>query len=176
MAASGRKPTLSSEVCSSARISFSSNIMQEIVTQTLLPFARDRVWSVLTDFGAYRELNPLNVAADGVPAHGARVRMTFIDPGHPGRTITQDVTIVAAEAPTRLEWVGSVPLLFQGQHYFELSGSKQVTKMRHGERLSGLLPRLWGRRRLQEQRLAYESMNNALLKRLRFLFGDPRDH
>lgn len=148
---------------------------REIVTQARLPFARDAVWSVLTDFGAYSDWNPLNVAADGSPAKGARVRMTFIDPGHPGRTITQNVTITAAEAPVHLEWVGTVPLLFRGQHYFELGGSGQVTELRHGERLSGLLPRFWGRRRLEQQRLAYEAMNDALVKRLRFLFGDPGD-
>ena len=149
--------------------------MREIVTQAELPFTRDEVWSVLTDFGAYSDWNPLNVAADGFPAKGARVRMTFIDPGHPGRTITQNVKITAAEAPARLEWVGTVPLLFRGQHYFELSGSRQVTKMRHGERLSGLLPRFWGHHRLEQQRLAYEAMNDALVKRLRFLFGGPGD-
>ena len=148
--------------------------MREIVTRAVLPFARDKVWSVLTDFQSYRDWNPLNVAADGVAASGARVRMTFIDPGHPGRTITQDVTIIAAEAPSRLAWVGSVPLLFRGEHYFELKGSGQVTELRHGERLSGLLPRLWGRRRIEQQRLAYEAMNDALAKRLTLLFGDAR--
>jgi len=145
--------------------------MREIVTRAVLPFARDQVWSVLTDFRAYGDWNPLNVAAEGVAANGARVRMTFIDPGHPGRTITQDVRIVAAEAPSRLEWVGTVPLLFRGQHYFELSGSESATDMRHGERLFGFIPFLWGYRRIEQQRLAYETMNDALLKRLRFLFG-----
>jgi hypothetical protein len=145
--------------------------MREIVTQAVLPFGRDQVWSVLTDFRAYGDWNPLNVAAEGIAAKGAWVRTTFIDPGHPGRTITQDVRIVAAEAPSRLEWVGTVPLLFRGQHFFELSGSGSVTEMRHGERLSGLIPRLWGNRRIEQQRLAYETMNSALLKRLGFLFG-----
>lgn len=149
--------------------------MREIVTRAVLPFARDEVWSVLTDFAAYRDWNPLNVAAAGVAASGARVRMTFIDPGHPGRTITQDVKIVAAEAPSRLAWVGAVPLLFCGEHYFELTGKGPVTELRHGERLSGLLPRLWGSPRMEQQRLAYEAMNEALLKRLRSLFGDARD-
>ena len=144
--------------------------MREIVTRAMLPFACDKVWSVLTDFGAYRDWNPLNVVADGAATTGARVRMTFVDPGHPGRTITQYVKVVAAEAPTRLEWVGRVPLLFRGEHYFELSGSGQVTDMRHGERLSGLVPRFWGRRRMEQQRLAYEAMNDALTKRLKFLF------
>jgi hypothetical protein len=148
--------------------------MREIVTQAVLPFAPDKVWSVLADFGAYRDWNPLNVAADGAAASGARVRMTFIDPGHPRRTITQHVRIVAAEAPTRLEWVGIVPLLFRGEHFFELSGNGQVTKLRHGERLAGLLPRLWGPRRIEQQRLAYEAMNDALVKRLNILFGDAR--
>ena len=149
--------------------------MREIVTRAVLPFARDKVWSVLTEFGSYRDWNPLNVAAEGTPAKGARVRMTFIDPGHPGRTITQDVTIIAAEAPTRLAWVGTVPLLFRGEHYFELKGSGEVTEMRHGERLSGLLPRMWGPRRMEQQRLAYEAMNAALVKRLGLLFGAARD-
>lgn len=149
--------------------------MQEIVTRAELPFARDKVWSVLTEFGAYRDWNPLNVAADGVPAKGARVRMTFIDPGHPGRTITQNVRIIAADEHARLAWVGSVPLLFRGEHYFELKGSGQITEMRHGERLSGLIPRLWGRRRIEQQRRAYEAMNEALAKRLNILFGDARD-
>ena len=84
MAGMGRKRTSSSQACSFALISFTSNSMREIVTQARLPFARDKVWSVLTDFGAYRDWNPLNVAANGVPENGARVRMTFIDPGHPG--------------------------------------------------------------------------------------------
>jgi len=145
--------------------------MREIVTQAVLPFARDQVWSVLTDFRSYGDWNPLNVGAEGVAANGARVRMTFIDPGHPGRTITQNVRIVAAEAPSRLEWVGTVPLLFRGQHYFELSGSGSVTEMRHGEKLSGFVPLLWGYRRVEQQRLAYETMNGALLKRLSFVFG-----
>lgn len=149
--------------------------MQEIVTRAELPFARDKVWSVLTEFGAYRDWNPLNVAADGVPAKGARVRMTFIDPGHPGRTITQNVRIIAADEHARLAWVGTVPLLFRGEHYFELKGSGQITEMRHGERLSGLIPRLWGRRRIEQQRRAYEAMNEALAKRLNILFGDARD-
>jgi hypothetical protein len=149
--------------------------MREIVTRAVLPFARDKVWSVLTEFGSYRDWNPLNVAAEGTAAKGARVRMTFIDPGHPGRTITQDVTIIAAEAPTRLAWVGTVPLLFRGEHYFELKGSGEVTEMRHGERLSGLLPRMWGPRRMEQQRLAYEAMNAALVKRLGLLFGAARD-
>lgn len=146
-------------------------MMREIVTEAVLPFGPDQVWSVLTDFRAYADWNPLNVAAEGIAAKGARVRMTFIDPGHPGRTMTQNVRIVAAEAPRRLEWVGTVPLLFRGQHYFELSGSGSITELRHGERLSGLIPRLWRNRRIEQQRLAYEAMNNALLKRLGFVFG-----
>lgn len=145
--------------------------MLEIVTEAVLPFTRGQVWSVLTDFTRYRDWNPLNVAADGVPATGSRVRMTFIDPGHPERTITQDVRMIVAEAPRRLEWVGTVPLLFRGEHYFELSSDGPATKMRHGERLSGLLPRFWSPRRIEQQRLAYEAMNGALVQRLHSLFG-----
>lgn len=146
--------------------------MREVVTERILTFTRGQIWSVLTDFGAYSDWNPLNVSADGVAATGARVRMTFIDPGRPGRTITQYVTIVAAEPPKRLAWVGTVLLLFRGEHYFELEGSVSTTQMRHGERLSGLLPRFWSDTRMEQQRLAYEAMNDALIKRLNILFGE----
>jgi hypothetical protein len=152
-----------------------SEVMREIVTEVMLPFVRGQVWAVLTDFRAYAEWNPLNVAAVGVPVSGARVRMTFIDPGHPGRTITQDVRIIDATAPSRLEWVGTVPLLFRGQHYFELRGNGSSTNLRHGERLSGLIPNLWGAHRIEQQRLAYEAMNEALAIRLNHLFGDRGD-
>jgi|SRR5690349_14942796 len=148
--------------------------MREIVTQATLPFGREQVWSVLTDFSAYSEWNPLNVAAEGLAEAGACVRMTFIDPGHPGRQITQNVKIVAADAPRQLEWVGTVPLLFRGEHYFELTGTGLVTAMRHGERISGLIPLLWGRLRVEQQRLAYEAMNDALLQRLNSLFAESR--
>jgi hypothetical protein len=150
-------------------------MMREIITRRALPFARDQVWSVLTDFGAYRDWNPLNVAADGVATRGARVRMTFIDPGHPGRTITQRVRIIAADPLSRLAWIGSVPVLFSGEHYFELKGSGQTTELRHGERLNGLLPLFWDSRRMNRQRLAYEAMNDALQRRLELLFENTSD-
>ena len=145
--------------------------MREIVTEAMLPFTSEQVWSVLTDFAAYSDWNPLNVAADGVAKSGASLRMTFIDPGHPGRRITQNVSIVAAEAPSHLAWVGTVPILFRGEHFFELTSQGSVSALRHGERISGLVPLLWGYRRLEQQRLAYETMNEALTKRLNFLFG-----
>jgi hypothetical protein len=145
--------------------------MPHIVTRVTLPFSAEDVWSVLVDFPAYREWNPLNVAAEGLPTPGARVPMTFIDPGRPGRTLTQRVRIIAAERPRRLAWVGVVPLLFRGEHYFALSGRKNLTDLTHGERLTGLIPRLWTPDRLEQQRNAYEAMNHALSERLKSLFG-----
>jgi hypothetical protein len=85
--------------------------------------------------------------------------------------ITQNVTVTAADAPRKLEWVGSALPLFRGRHFFELLGVRGSTDLHHGESLSGLLPHFWAEGRMEKQRLAYQAMNKALLGRLQHLFA-----
>jgi hypothetical protein len=138
----------------------------KLVTQRLLPHPPERVWSVLADFERYSEWNPLNLSARGQAELGARVPMTFINPGREGATVSQTVTVVSCEPPRRLAWRGHIPLLFTGIHFFELARSGDGTLLYHGEELSGLVPWTWSRERLAKQRASYELMNDALERRL----------
>ncbi len=126
---------------------------------------------MLTDLRAYAEWNPLNVAAEGVAVLGSNVDMKFIDPGRPGRILKQTVQVTVADAPWKLEWLGRIPFLFSGRHFFRLRSRDDCTEMTHGEMLSGLVPAFWGKDRWELQRLAYEKMNLALGERLAQLFG-----
>ena len=138
----------------------------KLVTQRILPYSPERVWSVLTDFEHYSDWNPLNVSAAGKAELGARVPMTFINPGRPGTTINQTVTVVAIDRPRRLAWRGHIPVLFTGVHFFELEPTQGGTELHHGEVLSGLVPLTWTRERMAKQTAAYERMNDALEQRL----------
>ena len=140
--------------------------MKRIETHCLLQYQPAEVWAVLADFDAYVDWNPLNVWAQGSARTGGRVAMRFIDPGRPGATIRQIVTVTDAQPEQRLEWLGRIPLLFTGRHYFELQPAPGGTRLTHGEQLSGLVPALWSKARTETQRAAYDRMNHALADRL----------
>ena len=141
--------------------------MHRIRTRHLIPYPPQQVWAVLTDFKAYEHWNPLNVWADGEARTGARVAMRFVDAGGGKcKTIAQNVTITACEPQRRLEWVGRIPLLFSGRHFFELVASEGGTEFLHGEDLSGLVPLTFSTERIARQKAAYEAMNLALERRV----------
>jgi hypothetical protein len=148
--------------------------MKRIRTRQMIPYPPHQVWAVLTDFKTYVAWNPLNVWADGEARLGARVRMCFVDAGGgKGKIIAQTVTITACEPERRLEWVGHVPLLFTGRHFFELTPSDGGTELKHNEDLSGLIPLAFSAARIARQKAAYEAMNEALAERVREMV--PRD-
>ena len=141
--------------------------MKTIRTAHLIPFAPARVWAVLTDFRRYCEWNPLNIWADGDARPGARVAMKFVDGGGgKGKVIAQTVTVTEFEPERRLAWVGRVPLLFTGRHFFELEPAESGTRLLHGEDLSGLVPFTFSAERVDRQKRAYEEMNRALERRV----------
>ena len=146
--------------------------VREVVTHVFLSFPPRQVWEVLSNLQDYAQWNPLNVAAEGEAVAGTRVAMKFIDPGRPGKILEQQVRVTHSEEPFKLEWLGRVPILFEGRHYFILRPSKGGTELEHGERLSGLIPAFWSQRRMELQRRAYEAMNRALALRLAQLFGE----
>ena len=141
--------------------------MKRILTELRIARHPREVWAVLADFGRYAEWNPLNVWADGEARPGARVRMRFVDAGGgKGKIIAQTVTVTDCEPDRRLAWVGHVPLLFTGRHFFELRPDGAGTRLVHGEDLSGLLPLTFSAGRIERQTAAYEEMNRKLQKRV----------
>lgn len=138
-----------------------------ILTSIHLPHAPARVWDVLADFGRYADWNPLNVAAEGEAVVGARVRMRFVNPARPGTIVRQTVTITRTERGRVLAWRGHVPLLFTGDHGFELSPEAGGTRLFHAETLSGLIPWTFSEAVIEERFVpAYEACNRALAERL----------
>ena len=146
--------------------------MKRIRTRHSIPCPPAQVWAVLTDFNAYADWNPLNVWADGEARAGARVAMRFVDAGGGrGKIIARVVTITDYDPGRRLEWVGRIPLLFTGRHFFELAASDGGTDLLHGEDLSGLVPMTFSAARIARQKAAYEAMNEALAARVASLAG-----
>jgi hypothetical protein len=141
--------------------------VKRIRTEHHIAFPPSAVWAVLTDFGAYAQWNPLNIKADGEARPGAKVRMTFINPARPGSTVDQIVTITACEPGRKLAWRGRVPLLFEGNHVFELQAESGGTRLLHGEDMSGLIPLTFSTARIERDFVpAYEAMNRALAERV----------
>lgn len=141
--------------------------MKRIRTRAWIPYPPEQVWAVLADFGSYSAWNPLNVWADGEARPGARVRMRFVDAGGVrGQTVEQTVTVTACEPPRHLEWVGRIPLLFTGRHFFLLEAESGGTRLSHGEDLSGLVPLSFSAARIARQKAAHEAISRALNDRV----------
>lgn len=142
-------------------------IMRLVRTEAVIPASAERVWAVLTDFSRYAEWNPLNTSATGEGSLGARIPMTIFNPLVPGRPMKMTMKISRFEPGKRLAWIGSVPLIFRGEHSFVLTPEGGGTRMEHSEAISGLIT---GRitPEVVNQKLvpAYEAMNRALAERL----------
>ncbi|HEX8654264.1 MAG TPA: SRPBCC domain-containing protein [Allosphingosinicella sp.] len=140
--------------------------MIRIATEALIPHPRERVWAVLTDFARYPEWNPLVLEAEGPLATGAHLRLLISRPDGSGKRDNLSARIVELEAPARLAWRGSIPLLFTGRHWFALDDAPGGTRLRHGEEMSGLIPLIGGARMAVSYRPGYERFNAALVARV----------
>lgn len=140
--------------------------MREIRTEIVVEAPAERVWSVLTGFGAYPQWNPFIREAEGAIQEGSRLRVRIAPPG--GRSMTFTPTVTHVASGQSLRWLGRlfVPKLFDGEHVFEIEplGGRRV-RFVHRERFSGLLvPLLW-RRLDRDTRAGFEAMNAALKAR-----------
>jgi hypothetical protein len=102
------------------------------------------VWSVITDFAAYREWNPFITAMEGEAVVGARLRGTFQLAGRRSHTLRPVVTIV--EPLVRLTWRGHLvmPGLLDGEHTLALRARGEQTELLHTEHFGGVLVPLAG--------------------------------
>jgi len=72
--------------------------------------------------------------------------------------------VLVADPVREFRWKGRLllPGLFDGEHYFLLEAQSAGSLVRHGEKFSGFLPRLMGKRLLDDVRPGFEAMNAAL--------------
>lgn len=94
--------------------------MREIRNTAEIAASAARVWSVLSDFAAYRDWNPFVVRASGALTVGAILDVTFAPPG--GRAMQFRPVIVRLVPERELAWAAKliVPGLFDGEHAFRV--------------------------------------------------------
>lgn len=140
--------------------------MRELHTEIDIAAPPERVWDVLTDFGAYPEWNPFIRSIDGEPRVGSRLKLRIQPPG--ARAMTFRPTVRAAEPARELRWLGRLvlPRLVDGEHRLALEpleGGR--TRFIQSERFSGLLVVLLTKTLTATER-GFEQMNEALKRRV----------
>lgn len=126
------------------------------------------VWQVLTDFDAYDRWNP-GTRITGEARVGSRLTVST------GPGVRFRASVLAAEPGRELRWLGRLGPggLADGEHYFLLvPAAGGTTSLVHGERYTGLLVLLAGRK--AGDAFAYESFNRALARRVAALASSGR--
>ena len=135
---------------------------RSIETKIEIDAAAARTWAVLTDFARMPSWNPFIKFISGNLAPGERLSVYVAPPGKSGMRFKP--TVLTVRPQRELRWLGSllIPGLFDGEHYFLLEpiGGSQ-TRLRHGEKFSGLLVGLLGKT-LAATEAGFAAMNTAL--------------
>jgi hypothetical protein len=139
--------------------------MRVLRTEIEIDAPSERVWEVLTDFGAYPEWNPFIRAVEGEPVVGSRLKVRIEPPGARGMTFKP--TVRAVEPARELRWLGRllVPGVFDGEHRLAVEpldggGSRFI----QSERFSGLLVGPFAKTLAATER-GFVEMNKALKQR-----------
>jgi hypothetical protein len=140
--------------------------MRELRTEVAIDAPPERVWRVLTDFGAYPEWNPFIRSIEGETRVGSQLKVRIEPPGARGMTFRP--TVRAAEPARELRWLGRllVPGLVDGEHRLALEpleGGR--SRFIQSERFTGLLVGLLTGTLAATER-GFEQMNEALKRRV----------
>lgn len=115
--------------------------MKEYVTTCVIDASPETVWAILTDADGYAEWNPEIIGIAGPIVSGGRITARVRLGDGAVRSVTMRVT--ALEAPTRMEWIGGMPLgLFIGRRTFAVTPSARGSEFRLHLRMSGALSSL----------------------------------
>jgi hypothetical protein len=139
----------------------------EIHSETTIEASADEVWDVLSDFGSYADWNPGMQSVQGEATVGSRLTIRFAREG--GRGMTLRPTVLVAEPPRELRWLGRLlmPGLFDGEHWFTIEEreSGRVTFMQDESFRGLLVPFL--RKMIEVDTLAtFHAVNEALARRV----------
>src|SRR6266511_2049891 len=141
--------------------------MKELRTEIDIDAPAERVWESLTDFASFPEWNPFIREIQGTPAVGSRLEVTL------GASGTKPMTFrptVKGFVPNReLRWLGRVgiPMLFDGEHVFELSPIGPArTRFVQRENFRGLFVPFLAKSLDRDARRGFEEMNRALRARV----------
>lgn len=136
-----------------------------MLTEVEIGAGAERVWEALTDFGSYREWNPMIIRASGELRPGARLKVRFEPKGSRGYTFRPKLLVV--ETNRELRWLGwpRFPLFFDSEHYFTIESYDGKARLKHGLVINGLLAPIAARGVGKTSRGHFEEMNSALKER-----------
>jgi len=110
----------------------------DIHTEILIEAAPETVWTTLSDLENYPSWNPYHVQVGGVLEPGAKLNLVIHKPN--GKVINLRPRVKRVETNKVLVWGGGVPLLFTGNHVFELEEVRAgCTRLVQREKFSGAL-------------------------------------
>ncbi len=140
--------------------------MKIIRTEIEIDASAEKVWKILTDFGAFPAWNPFVRRIEGNPAVGQRLRV-FIQPqGSKGMGFHP--IVLEASHNNELRWMGHLllPGIFDGEHAFRIEdlGANRVRFIQE-EKFRGILVPLFARRLESGSRAGFVAMNQALKAR-----------
>ena len=137
--------------------------MKEISTDIVIDAPKERIWELLTDFEGYANWNPFIYKMSGKLKKGSMVNFKV---NAKGRNLFFVAKIRTYDENKALSWGGPeidlVSKIVNADHYFEIEEiSENQCRLLHGERFSGLLPKLaW--RLIKTLQPSYEAMNEQL--------------
>jgi hypothetical protein len=110
----------------------------EFLIRSTIRAAPETVWEILTHAPGYAEWNPEIVAMEGRMALGERIR-AHVKVGN-GAIRTVSLRVTAFEPPSRMEWLGGLPLgLFTGRRILTVTPVDGAVEFRMLVQMSGLL-------------------------------------
>jgi demethylmenaquinone methyltransferase/2-methoxy-6-polyprenyl-1,4-benzoquinol methylase len=135
--------------------------VRELVAEIEIAAPAERVWEILTDFGAYRQWNPFMPRLDGEVRVGARLRARLVVAGAP--TLRPRLCVTRVDPGRELCWVGRGPLV-RGERTMRIQplGCTRVRFAQRTEFTGPITPLLgW----LDRYRPGMQAMNAALKAR-----------
>lgn len=141
-----------------------------VSSSIVLPASAEKSWEVLTDFAKYPQWNPYLPRVEGALKPGERISFTLVAETFE-KPLDLTARLIEVRAPEEIYWEGTLGIrgLHDTRHVFRLepmvTGS---TRLVHFEEFRGVLALLLPERerRMAQTKRAFESMNNALQKRL----------
>jgi hypothetical protein len=112
----------------------------QLRTEVEIAASPDRVWAVLTDFGAYPGWNPFIASIEGELRLGSRLRVAVTM--HDGTELRSRPRLSACVPSQELRWTAYrwLPTLLTVDHLFLLNPANEGrTRLVHGQDLSGWL-------------------------------------
>ena len=126
---------------------FAGNEMREIRTEIEIGAPPAKVWSLLMDFGHWKEWNPIVKQASGKASLGSELNITMRGgEGQDGPNYLPVVTHL--DEPKFFRWRGKMMAEFvmTNDKVFELEETASGTRLVHKEMFSGMfVPLMWGK-------------------------------